>query len=217
MGHKVNPYVHRLGTVTDWKSKWFGGKDYAKYLYQDIKIRKSINERFKDGGVADVKIARTAGKTSITIFTSKPGVVVGRSGANVEELRISLERKFGRGFQVEVSEIRKPDLVSKLVGEHIAHQISDRMPYRSTVKQAISRVMESGAKGVKVTVSGRLGGAEIARTESFGQGRVPLQTIRSDIDFASIHAKASYGIVGVKVWIYKGDIFELGSASNVNK
>lgn len=213
MGHKVVPFIHRLGVVTDWKAKWYGGKkDYAKFLHQDIKIRQMVKGQFKDGGIADVHIARTTDKTVVTIHTSKPGVVVGRSGASVDEFRIQLERKFGRGFQVEISEVRKPDLVARLVADQIADQISNRTPYRMAAKQAIKRIMESGAKGTRIVIKGRLNGAEIARGESFGEGRVPLQTIRADIDFANGRAYTTYGVIGVKVWIYRGDVFELGES-----
>jgi len=211
MGQKVNPFAYRLGVVNDWKSRWYGGKNYADYLHQDIKIRDLIRGRYTDGGMHDIHIARTAGKTLITIHTSKPGVIVGRSGANIDELRLVLERKFGRGFQIDVAEIRKPDLVATLIAEGISRQIEERTPYRSAVKQAIKRVMESGAEGIRISCGGRLNGADIARVEAFGEGRVPLQTIRADIDFAKGRANTTYGVIGVRVWIYKGDVFGLGT------
>jgi small subunit ribosomal protein S3 len=214
MGQKVLPYIHRLGVVTDWKSKWFGGKNYANYLHQDFKIRDMINARIKDGGISDIHIARTSAKTIITIHTSKPGVIVGRSGANVDELRLAIERKLGRGFQIEIAEIRKPELVAKLVAEQISQSIAERVPYRTAIKQSIRKIMESGAKGVRITVGGRLNGAEIARSEGFSQGRVPLQTIRADIDFAKGRSNTTYGVIGVRVWIYKGEVFEVGGTDN---
>lgn len=217
MGQKVIPYIHRLGVVTDWKAKWFGGKDYAKFLHQDIKIRKIINSKFSDGGIASIHVARTTGKTIVTINTSKPGVIVGRSGANVDELRIAFERKFGKGFQIDVSEVRKPDLEARLVADAIAEQIANRVPYRSAIRQSIRKAMEGGAKGVKILVKGRLNGAEIARGEAFSEGRVPLQTIRADIDFANGRANTAYGVIGVRVWIYRGDVFELGKNNKNTK
>ncbi|OGC82936.1 MAG: 30S ribosomal protein S3 [Candidatus Abawacabacteria bacterium RIFCSPHIGHO2_01_FULL_46_8] len=209
MGQKVNPYSFRLGINKPWISRWFQQKDadYVKTLHKDFKVRAFIEQSIEDGGIALIEIARPRGKTEVVIHTSKPGVVIGKSGMAIEDLRLALEKKFQEVFDVKVQEIRKPELSAILLAEVVAKQIEKRMPYRRAVKQAVTRCTELGAKGVKILVKGRLNGAEIARQEMFSHGKVPLHTIRADIDYASRAARTSYGAIGVKVWIYRGEIF----------
>lgn len=209
MGQKIHPYGFRLGINKPWISRWFQhkGEDYVKTLHKDFAVRAFIEGKIKDGGIALIEISRPRGKTEVTIHTSKPGVVIGKSGIAIEELRVVLEKKFQDLFDVKVQEIRKPEMCAILVAETIATQIEKRMPYRRAAKQAMSRCAELGAKGVKILVKGRLNGAEIARQEMFSNGKVPLHTLRADIDYACKAARTTYGAIGVKVWIYHGEIF----------
>lgn len=209
MGQKVNPICMRLGINRQWDSKWYANKKkYSKTLHQDIKIEKLILAKLKDAGVSRVEILRTANAVSINIHTAKPGIIIGRGGENIEKLREDLEKKFNTKFSVNIVEIKKPNLDAQIVAESVAQQIARRISYRRAAKMAIQRSIESGAIGIKIRVAGRLNGVEIARTEFFAQGKIPLHTFRADIDYAYLPAPTTYGQIGVKVWIYKGDVFK---------
>lgn len=208
MGQKVNPNGFRLKITHGWDSTWFAsGKKYRDYFLQDVKIKRFINKRLPDAGISKMEIDRSK-RTSVVIHTSKPGVIIGKQGAAIEQLRKDLEREFGGMFEVNIQEIRQPDIDAAVIAETIQGQIQRRMPYRRAAKMAIEKAMQAGAKGVKVKVSGRLNGAEIARTELFKDGNVPLQTLRANVEFAVAHAKTTYGTIGVKVWVYKGMVFK---------
>lgn len=215
MGQKINPLGFRIGIVKTWNSQWFAEKgEYAKNLLQDHKIRKMIEEKLQEAGINKLEIERYSDRISVSIHTSRPGVVIGRQGANLTELEEMLKKKFQKRFEIKVEEIQKPDLHAKLVADNIAHQISNRISYRRASKMAIQRIMEAGAKGVKIQIKGRLGGgADIARGEFFTDGQIPLSTLRADVSFAHKGAWTTYGQIGVKVWIYRGEKFsEKGKA-----
>ncbi len=207
MGQKVNPIGFRLGVTKDWKSKWYADKQrYGKLLHEDIKIRNFIEQRYKQAGIADVVIERLGQKLRVKILASKPGIVIGRKGAEVEELNKVLKAiTDAEEITVNVDEVKKPELNAKLVAEDIALQLERRVSHRRAMKRAIDNAMKAGAKGIKVQVGGRIGGVDLARKEWFMAGRMPLQTIRADIDYGTARASTKYGILGVKVWIYKGD------------
>ncbi|GMA50456.1 30S ribosomal protein S3 [Alicyclobacillus contaminans] len=207
MGQKVNPVGLRIGIIRDWQSKWFAGKkDYQDLLHEDLQIRKFIANRLKDAAVAHVDIERAANRINVIINTAKPGMVIGKGGAEVDALRNQLNALTGKRVHISISEIKAPDLTAQLVAENIAGQLERRVSFRRAMKQAIQRTMRAGAKGVRVQVSGRLGGAEIARTEGYSEGTVPLHTLRADIDYALAEAHTTYGRIGVKVWIYRGEV-----------
>jgi len=206
MGHKVHPTGFRLGVIYDWQSKWYADKNYKSQLHEDLMIRKRIMGGSVDAGISRVDIDRNANQLTVTIHTAKPGIVIGRSGANVDQLRNELEKTTGRRVRVNINEIRQPELDSFLVARSIADQLQRRVAFRRAIKQAVQRTMSRGAKGIKVTVAGRLGGSEMSRRESEKQGRIPLHTLRADIDFGIAEAHTTFGRIGVKVWIYKGDI-----------
>jgi small subunit ribosomal protein S3 len=208
MGQKVNPNGFRLGITHSWPSTWFATKDkYRDMLLADTKIRRALMKQFKDAGISSIEIDRNK-KTSVLINSSKPGVLIGKQGAAIEELRKKLEKEFGGSFEVNVHEVRSPDADAACVAESIQGQIERRMPYRRACKMAIEKAMQAGAIGIKIGVSGRLNGAEIARSDSFKDGNVPLQTLRANIQFATRHARTSYGTIGVQVWVYKGMVFK---------
>ncbi|GMA64075.1 30S ribosomal protein S3 [Alicyclobacillus fastidiosus] len=207
MGQKVNPVGLRIGIIRDWEAKWFANKkDYQDLLHEDLKIRNYVARRLKDASVASVDIERAANRINVTVHTAKPGMVIGKGGSEVDALRNSLNELTGKRVHISISEIKTPDLSAKLVGENIAQQLERRVSFRRALKQAIQRSMRAGAKGVRVQVSGRLGGAEIARTEGYSEGTVPLHTLRADIDYALSEAHTTYGRIGVKVWVYRGEI-----------
>ncbi|WP_408008943.1 30S ribosomal protein S3 [Pseudalkalibacillus sp. A8] len=206
MGQKVNPVGLRVGVIRDWESKWYADKDYADLLHEDIKIREYIENRLKDAAVSAVEIERAANRVNITIKTAKPGMVIGKGGSEVEALRKSLNDLTGKRVHVNIFEIKQADLNSKLVAENIARQLENRISFRRAMKQTIQRAMRAGAKGIKTEVSGRLGGADIARSESYSEGTVPLHTLRADIDYGTAEADTTYGKLGVKVWIYRGEV-----------
>ncbi|MDQ7056916.1 MAG: 30S ribosomal protein S3 [Persephonella sp.] len=207
MGQKVHPTGFRLGITTDWKSKWFADKKrYSKILHEDLKIRRFVEEKYKQAGIADVIIERLGEKIRVKILASKPGIVIGRKGSEVEELnKILLALTDAKEVLVNVDEVKKPELNAKLVAEDIALQLERRVSHRRAMKRAIDNAMKAGAKGIKVQVGGRIGGVDLARKEWFMAGRMPLQTLRADIDYGTARASTKYGILGVKVWIYKGD------------
>jgi small subunit ribosomal protein S3 len=206
MGQKVHPFGFRLGIIKDWQAKWFDEKHYAELVQEDIAIRQLVQSKYVRAGVSQVEIERGSNQVTVTIHTSRPGVVIGRSGQRVDELRNELQRVTGKKFRLNIQEIRDPELDAHLVAKDISGQLERRISPRRAVKRAIARTMECGAKGIKVVVSGRLGGAEIARRASEHEGSVPLHTLRADIDYGFAEALTPKGLIGVKVWIYKGDI-----------
>ncbi|MED4299586.1 30S ribosomal protein S3 [Geobacillus stearothermophilus] len=206
MGQKVNPIGLRIGIIRDWESRWYAEKDYADLVHEDLKIREYINKRLQDAAVSRVEIERAANRVNVTIHTAKPGMVIGKGGSEVEALRKALTQLTGKRVHINIVEIKKPDLDAKLVAENIARQLENRVSFRRAQKQAIQRAMRAGAKGIKTMVSGRLGGAEIARSEHYSEGTVPLHTLRADIDYAMAEADTTYGKIGVKVWIYRGEV-----------
>lgn len=207
MGQKVNPIGLRLGINKDWESKWFANnRDFGTLLNKDIKIRKFINAKLKDAAIASILIERNKKRTEVKIVTAKPGVIIGRGGEDIEKLRNALKKLVSEDIYISIIEVKNPDLNAKLVADNIAAQIANRAPFRGAQKRAIRNTMKAGAKGVKTLVSGRLGGAEMARIEHYTEGTVPLHTIRADIDYANSEADTTFGKIGVKVWIYKGEI-----------
>lgn len=206
MGRKVNPIGFRLGIVTQWQSKWFAERGYTEQLHQDLALREMIRKRLRAAGVSLIEIQRSANQIDITIHTSKPGIVIGKGGANVDMLKTELETKTGKKIRLNIEEIRQPELDAQLVAESIAEQLGKRVSYKRAMKQAVTRAIRLGAKGVKIRLGGRLAGAEMARNITEMSGRVPLHTIRANIDYGQVHAHTTYGRIGVKVWIYKGDV-----------
>jgi len=207
MGQKVNPIGLRLGINRTWDSRWFAGKDYGTLLHEDLRLRKYLFERLRQAGISRVVIERPAKKPRITIHTARPGVVIGKKGADIEKLRQKLgQMSNGREVVLNIVEIRKPEIDAKLVAENIAQQLERRVAFRRALKRAVQSAMRLGALGIRINVGGRLGGAEIARSEWYREGRVPLHTLRADIDFGHATAKTTYGTCGVKVWVFKGEI-----------
>ncbi|MFG6150708.1 30S ribosomal protein S3 [Halobacillus sp. B23F22_1] len=206
MGQKVNPVGLRIGVIRDWESKWYAGKDYADLLHEDIKIREYTEQRLKDAAVSQIEIERAANRVNITIHTGKPGMVIGKGGSEVEALRKSLNDLTGKRVHINIVEVKKPDLNATLVADNIARQLENRVSFRRAQKQTIQRAMRAGAKGIRTQVSGRLGGADIARAEYYSEGTVPLHTLRADIDYGTAEADTTYGKLGVKVWIYRGEV-----------
>lgn len=208
MGQKVNPIGLRLGINRTWDSRWYARHDYGKLLHQDLKLRDYIRDRLGQAGVSKIVIERPAKKALVTIHTARPGIVIGKKGADIEKLKGDLSKIVGTDVSLNILEIRKPELDAKLAADSIAQQLERRVTFRRAMKRAIQGAMKLGAKGIRINVSGRLGGTEIARMEWYREGQVPLHTFRADIDYGEGVAKTTYGIIGVKVWIYKGDIME---------
>ncbi|EPI16963.1 ribosomal protein S3, partial [Enterococcus faecalis] len=206
VGQKVHPIGMRVGIIRDWDAKWYAEKEYAEFLHEDLRIRKFIATKLADAAVSTIEIERAANRVNISIHTAKPGMVIGKGGSEVENLRKELNKLTGKRVHINIVEIKKPDLDAKLVGEGIARQLENRVAFRRAQKQAIQRAMRAGAKGIKTQVSGRLNGADIARSEGYSEGTVPLHTLRADIDYAWEEADTTYGKLGVKVWIYRGEI-----------
>jgi len=206
MGRKVHPVGFRLGVSSDWESKWFAEKQYTELLHEDIAIRNLVEQELQRAGVARIELERSANKVDVTLHTAKPGIVIGKQGANVERIRGLIEKKVGKKVNLRIEEIKVPETNARLIAESIAEQIQRRVAYRRAMKHAIQQAMRRGAKGVKIKMSGRLGGAEMSRTVTEMEGRVPLHTIRADIEFSTVHAHTTYGRIGVKVWVYKGDV-----------
>ncbi|MBC1885380.1 30S ribosomal protein S3 [Listeria seeligeri] len=206
MGQKVHPIGMRIGVIRDWDSKWYAEKDYADFLHEDLRIRDYVVKRLSDASVSRVEIERAANRVNITIHTAKPGMVIGKGGSEVEALRKNLNELTQKRVHINIVEIKRADLDAKLVAENIARQLEGRVSFRRAQKQAIQRTMRAGAKGIKTQVSGRLGGADIARAEHYSEGTVPLHTLRADIDYAWEEADTTYGKLGVKVWIYRGEV-----------
>ncbi|KGX90383.1 30S ribosomal protein S3 [Pontibacillus halophilus JSM 076056 = DSM 19796] len=206
MGQKVNPVGLRIGVIRDWESKWYAGKDYADLLHEDIKIREFLEQRLTDAAVSTIEIERAANRVNVTIHTAKPGMVIGKGGSEVEALRKALNQLTNKRVHINIVEVKKADLDAYLVAENIAKQLENRVSFRRAQKQSIQRAMRAGAKGIKTQVSGRLGGADIARAEYYNEGTVPLHTLRADIDYGTAEADTTYGKLGVKVWIYRGEV-----------
>ena len=205
MGQKVHPHGFRLGYIYDWNSKWFAGRDYAKLLREDLIIRGTINQFLPDAGISFVEIERNANMVTVSISTARPGIVIGRGGQRVDELRAALEKVSGRKIRVNINEIRMPEVEAALVARAVAEQLERRISHRRAIKQAISRAIQRGALGIKIKVSGRLGGSDMSRKDQGMEGRVPLHTMKADIDYGTAEARTTLGCIGVKVWIYKGD------------
>jgi len=209
MGQKVHPRILRIGIIDTWNSKWFAsGKKYMKLFHDDIKIREFLNQKLKTSSVVKIEIERSHNKVILNIYSGKPGLIIGRQGVGVQDLRDVLNRKFDQNFDVNVLEVQNPDLSARLIGELVTSQIERRVAYRRAVKMAVQKAMEAGAKGIKIQIAGRLNGVEIARREHFKEGNIPLHTLRADIDYAALRAGTTYGIIGVKVWVYKGLVFK---------
>ena len=206
MGQKVNPNGIRIGIVKDWDAKWYADKDFADNLHEDIKIRKYLKDSLGAAGVSKIETERSKNRLKLTIHTAKPGMVIGRGGSGIEQIKEGLKGKTDKTVDINIAEIRQPDLDATLVAENIAQQLERRIAFRRAMKQAVGRTMRLGAKGIKVKVSGRLGGAEIARSEAYREGSIPLHTLRADIDYGTAEARTTYGRIGVKVWIFKGEI-----------
>lgn len=207
MGQKVNPIALRLGIVRGWDSAWYGGKTFPDKLVEDHNIRKYINARIPKGGISKIVIERTLKRITLTIHTARPGVVIGKGGSEVDKIKEELKKLTGKDVQINIFEIKRPELDAKLVGDSIAQQLEARISYRRAMKQAIASAMRVGAQGIKIKVGGRLGGAEMARTEMYKEGRIPLHTLRADIDYAISEANTVYGKIGIKVWIFKGEVY----------
>lgn len=214
MGQKINPIGFRIGIIRDWESKWYADKNYAEYLLEDIRIRKYVENRLKDAAVSSIELERAANRINITIKTAKPGMVIGKGGSEVEELRKALNSLTGKRVHVNIFEIKQADLDAKLVAENIARQLEGRISWRRAQKQTLQRAMRAGAKGIKTQVAGRLGGADMARTEDYSEGTVPLHTLRADIDYGTAEASTTYGKIGVKVWIYRGEVLPTKGTNN---
>lgn len=210
MGQKVNPRGFRLGVVESWQSRWFATKDFPRYLGEDMKIRKYVKHNLQAAGIARIEIERAAARVKINIFSAKPGLIIGKKGKDIEDLRKQLKDLVQRDVSLNIVEVRKADLDAQLVAENIAFQLEKRVNFRRAMKEAVSRALRSGAEGVKVCVAGRLNGAEIARTEKYREGRVPLHTLRADIDYGVAEAHTTYGVIGVKSWVFKGEKFTPG-------
>ena len=208
MGQKVNPHGMRLGIVKTWDAKWFAGKDYAENLHEDIRIRTELMKSLKDAGIARVETERLKNRLRLTIHTAKPGMVIGRQGSGIEKIKGELKKLTNKRVDIDIAEVKSPDLSSKLVAENVASQLERRIAFRRAMKSCVGRTMRAGAKGVKIMVSGRLGGAEIARTESYREGSIPLQTLRANIDYGFSEAHTLAGLIGVKVWICKPQNWE---------
>ena len=207
MGQKVNPHGARVGVILDWSTKWYAGKkDFSNNLVEDYNLRKMLKTKLDQAGISHIDISRTASTVTVVIYTAKPGVIIGKAGANVEALKKEIEKFLAKPVKLDIIEIKNPDTDAQLVAENIAQQLEKRISFRRAMKQTIGRAMKAGAKGIKTTVSGRLGGADIARSEGYHEGSIPLQTLRANIDYGFAEAKTTYGRIGVKVWIYKGQV-----------
>ena len=210
MGQKVHPHGFRLGFIHDWDSRWYVPKGYADLLHEDIRIRRTVKARFMHAGVSKIEIERAAKRAKVTIHTARPGIIIGKKGSEIESLRRQLEEMTSRQIVINIEEIKRPDLDSTLVAENVAGQLLRRISFRRAMKRTVQSCMKAGALGVKIGCAGRLAGAEMARSEWFREGRVPLHTMRADIDYGTAEAKTKYGIIGIKVWIFRGEILDKG-------
>ena len=208
MGQKVNPIGLRLGIVKTWESRWYAGKNYADYILEDYKIRKFVKNKLHHAGISKIEIERSSKHIRLRVFTSRPGIVIGKKGAEISKLKKEIEEKVSQEVMIDIQEVRKPEIDAQLVAENVALQIERRVAFRRAMKRGVSSAMRFGAMGVKIRCSGRLGGAEMARTEWYKEGRIPLHTLRADIDYGFIEARTTYGIIGVKVFVFKGEILK---------
>lgn len=208
MGQKTHPYGFRLGIVTPWRSRWYAKGEFAEYLREDELLRKYLRTRLGHAAIADIHVERRPGKVTVTIFTGRPGVVIGKRGAEVDKLRDELAQLTGKDVGVNVEEIKRPELNAQLVADNVAYQLRQRVSFRRAMKRTVQAAMRMGAKGIKIRCSGRLGGSEIARSEAYHEGRVPLHTLRADVQYGTSTAKTTYGAIGVKVWIFRGEVVE---------
>lgn len=208
MGQKVHPYGFRLGVNKTWKSRWFAKKNYGDLLHEDLEIKKLLKSRFYHAGISSIEIERAANKLTVVVYTSRPGIIIGRKGSEIEKLKTDLQRKTGREVFINIQEVHKPELDAQLVAESIAQQLEKRVAFRRAMRRAVDTALRFGAKGIRVRCAGRLNGAEIARAEWYLHGRLPLHTLRADIDYGFAQAYTTYGVIGVKVWVYQGEIFE---------
>ena len=206
MGQKVNPHGLRVGIINDWDSRWYAEADFADNLVEDYKIRTYLKKKLYDSGISKIEIERASDKLKVIIFTAKPGVVIGKAGSQIEKLKVELQKYTAKKLNLEIKEVKRPDGNAQLVAENIANQLENRVSFRRAMKSTMSRTMKTGAKGIKTAVSGRLGGADMARTEFYSEGTIPLQTLRADIDYGFAEANTTYGKLGVKVWIYHGEV-----------
>lgn len=206
MGQKVHPKGFRLGIIRSWDSNWYADKDYSELLHEDYQIRKLVKERFYAAGISKVEIQRTGNRVRVTIHTAKPGIVIGRGGSEVEKLKVELATLTRKNININIQEIKRPELDAQIVAENVAQQLEKRISFRRAMKQTVQRTMRVGALGMKIAISGRLGGAEIARTEWYAEGKVPLHTLRADIDYGFAEANTTYGKIGIKVWINRGEV-----------
>lgn len=206
MGQKVHPKGFRIGVIRDWDSNWYADRDYTDLLHEDYKVRKHIKDRFYAAGVARVEIHRTGNRMRVTIHTAKPGIIIGRGGTEVELLKTDLTKMTGKNVNINIQEIKKPEVDAQIVAENVAQQLEKRVSFRRAMKQTVSRTIRAGGEGIRIAISGRLGGAEIARTEWYSEGKVPLHTLRADIDYGFAEANTTYGKIGVKVWINRGEV-----------
>src|SRR5438876_2131053 len=217
MGQKIHPEGFRVGYIHDWKSTWFNEREFADYLFEDIAIRDHIQRKLSHAGLSDIRIVKQRGEVTVDIHTARPGIVIGKSGSEVDALRRDLHKLTGQPVKVNIREVKRPELDAKLVAQSIAEQLQNRVAFRRAMKRALTSAMRSGAKGVRIQVSGRLGGAEMARTEGYSDGRVPLHTLRADIDYGFYEARTTFGRIGVKVWINKGEIMPSGFAQDLTE
>lgn len=217
MGQKVHPKGFRLGYSKTWNSRWFASKSYREWLHEDLQIKRKLKKRFAHAGVSTIEIERAANKLKINILTSRPGIIIGRKGAEVDRLKAEIERETNRDVFINIEEINRPEIDSQLVAESIALQLERRIAFRRAMRKAVESAIHFGAQGIKVKCSGRLNGAEIARSEWYISGRLPLQTLRADVDFGIAEAKTTYGVVGVKVWIYHGEVLVVGKKEEVSE
>jgi len=208
LGQKVNPIGLRLGIVKTWESRWYAGKNYADYILEDYKIRKFVKNKLHHAGISKIEIERSSKHIRLRVFTSRPGIVIGKKGAEISKLKKEIEEKVSHEVMIDIQEVRKPEIDAQLVAENVALQIERRVAFRRAMKRGVSSAMRFGAKGIKIRCSGRLGGAEMARTEWYKEGRIPLHTLRADIDYGFIEARTTYGIIGVKVFVFKGEILK---------
>lgn len=213
MGQKVHPVGLRLGITKSWISNWYAKEHFSDYLYEDLLIRNYLRKRLEHGGISTIQIDRTAKKVTVAIHTSRPGIVIGKKGEEVERLKAELQHLTQKEIQINIREVKKPEMDAQLVGDNIARQLQKRVSYKKAIKKAISTAMRMGAEGIKVMVGGRLNGAEIARSETYKEGRIPLHTLRADIDYATSTANTTYGCIGIKVWICKGEVIARGEKS----
>jgi small subunit ribosomal protein S3 len=214
LGQKTHPYGFRLGIIKTWRSRWYAEKDYAKYLHEDLRIRSFVKGRLSHAGVSAVEIERKSNRVHVVIHTARPGIVIGKKGAEIENLKKDLRKFSEKEVAITIQEVRRPEMDSQLTAENVAMQLERRIAFRRAMKKTVLSSMKLGAKGIKIQVSGRLGGAEMSRTEWYREGRVPLHTLRADIDYGFAQARTTYGIIGVKVWIYKGEVLPtIGPAS----